>query len=111
MHRLLDLRLQDGSCSSAVNCEGAPPHARQAAEDAESARAGPIQTDLELETRTAAPEGLQALAPTFWQGREPRGETHALDQIEDQARVLIENAAHITLILEASGSVRYVSPV
>jgi PAS domain S-box-containing protein len=55
--------------------------------------------------------GLAAVVFHFWELSQPRPLPQVFGIVEDQFRVLIENAVHITAILEPDGNIRYVSPV
>jgi PAS domain S-box-containing protein len=54
--------------------------------------------------------GVDAVVAHFWEVDQPRPGLQAFDIVEDQFRVLIENAVHITAIVEPAGTIRYVSP-
>jgi PAS domain S-box-containing protein len=54
--------------------------------------------------------GISALVVHVWEVRRGGPAPPPIDTVADQFRVLIENAAHITAIVEADGHVRYVSP-
>jgi PAS domain S-box-containing protein len=55
--------------------------------------------------------GVAAVVAHFWEEGQPQQGLQVFDMVEDQFRVLIENAVHITAIVGPAGTIRYVSPV
>lgn len=58
--------------------------------------------------------GRDAVVAHFWERgtpSQPVEQRVSLESVEQQFRILVENAVHITAVVEIDGSIRYVSPV
>lgn len=58
--------------------------------------------------------GIEAVVAHFWERHNPFfsvAEAPPLEMVAHQFRILVENAIHITAIIESDGRIRYISPV